>query len=73
MRGSGRPVCVRTEGFGPRKGRALSAFRSQLATTGDPAEAADDAAGLTPSFLANFTGGREIFFPILHGSPGSER
>jgi LmbE family N-acetylglucosaminyl deacetylase len=66
-RGSGRPEVVRTQAFLDRKRRALAAFRSQLATSADSADAGSSAVGLTPSFLANFTGARELYFPVTGG------
>jgi LmbE family N-acetylglucosaminyl deacetylase len=68
-RGSGRPQTVRTRPFLDRKRQALTAFRSQLATT-DPEEAEHVDTGLTPSFLANFTGARELFFPVPQQAGG---
>jgi LmbE family N-acetylglucosaminyl deacetylase len=64
-RGSGRPETVRTNAFLDRKRRAIAAFRSQLAVLDDHEDSGPAADGLTPSFLANFTGAREIFFPIM--------
>ncbi len=54
---SGRPELVSTEGYLERKGAAVAAYASQLAAgDGDPE-------GLHPSFLRNFTGPFELFFP----------
>jgi hypothetical protein len=58
-----------TRPFLDRKRQALTAFRSQLATT-DPEEAEHVDTGLTPSFLANFTGARELFFPVPQQAGG---
>jgi LmbE family N-acetylglucosaminyl deacetylase len=63
-RAAGRPETVRTGPFLDRKQRAIAAFRSQLADPADYEERGAAADGLTPSFLASFTGAREIFFPV---------
>jgi LmbE family N-acetylglucosaminyl deacetylase len=68
-KGSGRPETVRTQGFVERKREALAAFRSQLAGTGAAGDRDPAAGGLTPDFLASFTGAREIFFPVGSGGP----
>jgi LmbE family N-acetylglucosaminyl deacetylase len=65
-RGSERPETVRTRGLLERKRRAIDAFQSQMPPSGAAGEV-DPEAGLTPSFLASFTGAREIFFPVNSG------
>lgn len=66
VKGSGRAEAVHTRTFLDRKRAAINTFHSQLAATTDTGDDADHVnAGLTASFLANFTGARELFFPIL--------
>ena len=68
-KGSGRPETVRTGPFLDRKRRAIATFHSQLAAAGAGDDFGPAAGGLTPDFLASFTGSREIFFPVIGRLP----
>jgi LmbE family N-acetylglucosaminyl deacetylase len=58
LRRGGRPELVRTDGFGGRKRQAVDAYASQLAARDDDRE------GIKPSYLRNFSGAYEMFFPV---------
>ena len=68
-KGSGRPETVRTRPFLDRKRRAIATFHSQLAAAGAEDDLDPVAGGLTPDFLASFTGSREVFFPVIGRPP----
>jgi LmbE family N-acetylglucosaminyl deacetylase len=61
LRRGGRPELVRTGGYRDRKREAIAAYSSQLADSNDAPE------GLRPSFLRNFDGAYEVFFPVPVG------
>ena len=58
LRRSGRPELVRTTGYEVRKEKAIAAYASQLAGSDDADE------GVKPSYLRNFRGPVELFFPV---------
>ena len=58
LRRSGRPEVVRTTGYEERKARAIAVYASQLADSDDADE------GVKPSYLRNFRGPAELFFPL---------
>jgi LmbE family N-acetylglucosaminyl deacetylase len=73
LRHSGRPELVRTERYRERKARAIASYASQLAASDGAAE------GVKPSYLRNFSGAVEMFFPVApdtaasRASPGGLR
>jgi LmbE family N-acetylglucosaminyl deacetylase len=67
LRQSGRPELVRTAGYQERKARAVATYASQLADSDDAEE------GVKPSYLRNFQGPVEMFFPIALDSAGGAR
>jgi LmbE family N-acetylglucosaminyl deacetylase len=58
LRWGRRPELVRTDGYRARKREAVAAYPSQMAARDDDLE------GLKPSFLPNFDGPYEMFFPV---------
>jgi LmbE family N-acetylglucosaminyl deacetylase len=58
LRRAGRPELVRTDRFQARKRQAVGAYASQLAARDDDPE------GIKPSYLRNFGGAYEMFFPV---------
>lgn len=58
--GSSRPELVSTSGYLDRKRATIDCYKSQLA------DLSDANFGLSPAFLARFTGKYEIFFPQRH-------
>jgi LmbE family N-acetylglucosaminyl deacetylase len=58
-----RPELVRTDGYRDAKRRAVAAYPSQMAGHDDDPE------GLKPSFLPNFDGPYEMFFPVPVDGP----
>jgi LmbE family N-acetylglucosaminyl deacetylase len=62
-----RPELVRTDGYREAKRQAVAAYPSQMAADNDDPE------GLKPSFLPNFDGPYEMFFPVPLDRPAELR
>lgn len=65
-RRSGRPELVSTRGYRERKAQAVATYPSQVAAVDDAVE------GIKPSYLRNFRGTYELFFPVaVDDRPGN--